>query len=43
MLTKCMIVCVKVISYEYNSENLDIAIDLPKIHKYEITSITQRS
>ena len=30
-----MIVCGKLISYEYNSENLDKAVDLPKFHEYE--------
>ena len=38
-----MIVCEKLISYEYSSENLDKTVDLPKIHKYEQISMTQRS
>ena len=38
-----MIVCGKLISYEYNSENLDKTVDLPKFHKYEQISMTQRS
>ena len=43
ILKKCMIVCRKVISHEYNSENLDKPVDLPKFHKYEQISMTQRS
>ena len=43
ILKKCMIVCGKLISYEYNSENLDETVDLHKFHKYEQISMTQRS
>ena len=35
--------CGKLISYEYNSENLDKTVDLPKFHEYEQISMTQRS
>ena len=35
-----MIVCGKLISYEYNSEILDKTLDLPKFYKYEQISIT---
>ena len=38
-----MIVCGKLISYEFNSENLDKTVDLRKFHKYEKISMTQRS
>ena len=38
-----MIVCGKLISYEFNSENLDKTVDLRKFHKYEQISMTQRS
>ena len=38
-----MIVCGKLISYEFNSENLDKAVDLRKFHKYEQISMTQSS
>ena len=33
ILQKCMILCGKLISYKYNSENLDKTVDLPKFHK----------
>ena len=35
--------CGKLISYEYNSENLDATVDLHKFHKFEQISMTQRS
>ena len=38
-----MIVCGKLISYEFNSENLDKTVDLRKFHKYEQISMTQSS
>ena len=38
-----MIVCGKLISYEYNSKSLDKTFHLPKFHKYEHISMTQRS
>ena len=38
-----MIVCGKLISYEYNSENLDTTVDLRKFHKYEHISMIQGS
>ena len=38
-----MIVCGKLISYEYNSENLDTTVDLPIFHNYEQISMTQRA
>ena len=38
-----MIVCEKLISYEYNSENLDTTVDLRKFHKYEQILMTQWS
>ena len=43
ILKECMIVCRKLISYEYNSENLDETVDLCKFHKHEQISMTQRS
>ena len=43
ILKQCMVVCGKLISYEYNSENLDKTVDLSKFHKYEQISMTQRS
>ena len=33
----------KAFSYEYNSENREKTVDLPKFHKYEHISMTQRS
>ena len=38
ILKYCMIVCEKLISYEYNSEK---TVDLCKFHKYEQILITQ--
>ena len=38
-----MVVCEKLISFEYNSENLDKTVDLPKFYNYEQISTTQRS
>ena len=43
ILTNSMIVCGRLISYEYNSENLDKTVDLRKFHKYEQISKAQRS
>ena len=40
---KCMLVCGKLISYEYSSESLDKTVDLRKYHKYEHILMTQRS
>ena len=35
--------CEKLISYEYNSENLDTTADLSKLHIFAQISVTQRS
>ena len=43
ILKKCMILCGKLISYNYNSENLDTTVDLRKFHKIEQISMTHRS
>ena len=43
ILINCMIMCVKLISYEYNSENLDTTADLSKFHIFAQFSMTQRS
>ena len=38
---KCMILSGKLISYDYNSENLDTTVD--NFHKFQQISMTQRS
>ena len=43
ILNKWMVVCEKLISYEYKSENLDKTVDLLKFHKFDQISMTQRS
>ena len=43
ILINCMIMCGKLISYEFNSENLDTTADLSKFHKFALISMTQRS
>ena len=43
ILINCMIICGKLISYEYNSENLKTAADLSKFHIFAQISMTQRS
>ena len=43
ILINCMIMCGKLISYEYNSENLDTTADLSKFHIFVQISMTQRS
>ena len=43
ILINCMIMCGKLISYEYNSENLDTTADLSKFHIFAQISMTQRS
>ena len=35
--------CGKLISYEYNSENMDTTADLSKFHIFAQISMTQRS
>ena len=42
-LKYCMMVCGKLISYQYNSKNLDTTVDLRIFQKYEQISMTQRS
>ena len=43
ILINCIIMCGKLISYEYNSKNLDTTADLSKFHIFAQVSMTQRS
>ena len=43
MTVNCMILCGKLTSYEYNSENRDTKPDIRKFHRFTQTSTTQRS
>ena len=43
ILNNCMLLCEKLIYYEYNSKNLNTTVDLRKFHIFEQISRTQRS